>query len=101
MEFRNTKSQNQWPRISVVHFVPSLFRLFVAHPDLGPMPALRLVFCSGEALAAEDVARFYARNTTATIGNLYGPTECSIESSSARGVVTLSGGVSVSVPSLI
>ncbi|MFC6016164.1 amino acid adenylation domain-containing protein [Plantactinospora solaniradicis] len=70
-------------RISVVQFVPSLFRLFVNHPRLTGMPSLRLVFCSGEALAAEDVSRFYARNDTATVGNLYGPTEASIESTSA------------------
>ncbi len=70
-------------RISVVHFVPSLFRLFVMY-DLPPLPSLRLVFCSGEALAAEDVVRFYARNTTAVVGNLYGPTEASIEAASAE-----------------
>ncbi|MEV1173957.1 amino acid adenylation domain-containing protein, partial [Nonomuraea sp. NPDC049784] len=71
-------------RISVVHFVPSLFRLFVSHPALGPLTHLRLLFCSGEALAAEDVARFYARNATTVVGNLYGPTEASIEASSAQ-----------------
>ncbi len=70
-------------RISVAHFVPSLFRLFVALP-LPPLPWLRLVFCSGEALAAQDVARFYARNATAVVGNLYGPTETSIEAVSAE-----------------
>ncbi|MFC4047500.1 amino acid adenylation domain-containing protein, partial [Dactylosporangium siamense] len=71
-------------RISVVQFVPSLFRLLVANPLLPALPDLRLLFCSGEALAAEDVARFYARNDTTTIGNLYGPTEASIESSSTE-----------------
>jgi hypothetical protein len=70
-------------RIGVVQFVPSLFRLLTQHPRLTAMPALRIVFCSGEALSAEDVTRFYARNSTATVGNLYGPTEASIESTSA------------------
>jgi non-ribosomal peptide synthetase component F len=65
-------------RISVVQFVPSLFRLLTAHPGLSPMPALRLVFCTGEALAEQDVARFHCRNATATVGNMYGPTEASI-----------------------
>ncbi|WP_345130507.1 amino acid adenylation domain-containing protein, partial [Dactylosporangium darangshiense] len=70
-------------RISVVHFVPSLFRLFTKHPRLSAMPALRIVFCSGEALPAEDVVRFHSRNDTALVANLYGPTEASIETTSA------------------
>jgi non-ribosomal peptide synthetase component F len=60
-------------RIAAVQFVPSLFRLFANHPRLNPMPALRLVFCTGEALAAETV----------TVANMYGPTEASIETTSA------------------
>ncbi|MFC6015638.1 amino acid adenylation domain-containing protein, partial [Plantactinospora solaniradicis] len=70
-------------RITAVQFVPSLFRLFTQHPALPALPCLRYVFCSGEALSGEDVARFHARNATATVGNLYGPTEASIESTSA------------------
>jgi amino acid adenylation domain-containing protein len=73
----------QSERIAAVQFVPSLFRLFTRDDRLGAMPALRMVFCSGEALPAEDVARFYAANDTAVVGNLYGPTEASIESTSA------------------
>ncbi|WP_051466578.1 non-ribosomal peptide synthetase [Actinomadura oligospora] len=68
--------------IGVVHFVPSLFRLLVQHPALADMPNLRLVFCSGEALAGEDVLRFQARHP-AEVGNLYGPTEATIEAASA------------------
>ncbi|GAA0229475.1 hypothetical protein GCM10009527_027460 [Actinomadura nitritigenes] len=70
-------------RVGVVHFVPSLFRLLVTHPDPETPPDLRLVFCSGEALAGEDVARFHARNADAVVSNLYGPTECTIEATSA------------------
>ncbi|MFC4046555.1 amino acid adenylation domain-containing protein, partial [Dactylosporangium siamense] len=73
----------QSERITAVQFVPSLFRLFARDPRLDRMPALRMVFCSGEALPAEDVARFHAANDTAVVGNLYGPTEASIESTSA------------------
>ncbi len=66
-------------QISVAHFVPSLFHQFVEHPWSAPMSRLRLVVCSGEALNAGDVARFYARHATATVEDLYGPTEASIE----------------------
>ncbi|MFC4047491.1 amino acid adenylation domain-containing protein [Dactylosporangium siamense] len=66
-------------RIAVVQFVPSLFRVLVRHPQPPALPALRLMMCSGEALPEEDVRRFYERNSTATVGNLYGPTETSIE----------------------
>ncbi len=66
-------------RISVTHFVPSLFHQFVEHPWSAPMSRLRLVVCSGEALNAGDVARFYARHATATVEDLYGPTESSID----------------------
>jgi amino acid adenylation domain-containing protein len=85
-------------RISVVHFVPSLFRVLVNAVDLPELPDLRLVFCSGEALSGDDVARFYARNGRATIGNLYGPTEGSIEVASAAIERGLVGAPPIGVP---
>ncbi|MFC9249723.1 amino acid adenylation domain-containing protein, partial [Streptomyces sp. NPDC057136] len=69
-------------RITVVQFVPSLFKLFVSHTWPSSLPGLRAVFCGGEALAAADVARFYARNSTAVVANLYGPTENTIDAAS-------------------
>jgi amino acid adenylation domain-containing protein len=69
-------------RITVVQFVPSLFKLFVAHPWPSALPSLRAVFCGGEALPVDDVARFYARNATAVVANLYGPTENTIDAAS-------------------
>jgi amino acid adenylation domain-containing protein len=66
-------------RVGVLHFVPSLFHQYVRHDWAAPMRALRLVVCSGEALASGDVARFYARHTGAVVENLYGPTEASID----------------------
>ncbi|MFI2352086.1 amino acid adenylation domain-containing protein [Streptomyces sp. NPDC019443] len=69
-------------QISVVQFVPSLFKLFVSHAWPSSLPSLRAVFCGGEALAAADVAGFYARNDTAVVANLYGPTENTIDAAS-------------------
>ncbi|MFD3658906.1 amino acid adenylation domain-containing protein, partial [Streptomyces sp. NPDC058620] len=77
-------------RITVVQFVPSLFKLFVSHTWPSSLSALRAVFCGGEALAAADVARFYAKNATAVVANLYGPTENTIDAAST--VCARSGG---------
>ncbi|WP_203854783.1 non-ribosomal peptide synthetase, partial [Dactylosporangium siamense] len=65
--------------VGVVHFVPSLFHEFVREPWPAPMASLRLVVCSGEALAGADVAGFQARHDGAAVENLYGPTEASID----------------------
>ncbi|WP_203854785.1 non-ribosomal peptide synthetase, partial [Dactylosporangium siamense] len=70
-------------RVTVLHFVPSLFRPFSRHPGLPDGPSLRYVFCTGEAASSDDVARLHARNATVVVGNLYGPTEATIESVSA------------------
>ncbi|WP_261991503.1 non-ribosomal peptide synthetase [Streptomyces sp. OR43] len=69
-------------RVTVVQFVPSLFKLFVSHAWPSSLSALRMVFCGGEALSAADVTRFYARNATALVANLYGPTENTIDAAS-------------------
>ena len=66
-------------QVAVTHFVPSMFHQFVRHDWAAPLRNLRLVVCSGEALAGEDVARLYARHPTVRIENLYGPTEASID----------------------
>ncbi|MEU7876222.1 non-ribosomal peptide synthase/polyketide synthase, partial [Dactylosporangium sp. NPDC049140] len=66
-------------RVSVLHFVPSLFREFVRAPWPDGLASLRLVVCSGEALPGPDVATFYGRHASATVENLYGPTEASID----------------------
>ncbi|MFD3542270.1 amino acid adenylation domain-containing protein [Streptomyces sp. NPDC058662] len=73
--------------ISTVHFVPSMLDLFLAEPAAAPLPGLRRVVCSGEALRPETVGRFfevYGTNAAEGAGapglyNLYGPTEASID----------------------
>ena len=65
-------------QITTVHFVPSMLGAFLAGTS-GPVPAtLRHIICSGEALAAELVART-AERTGAALHNLYGPTEAAVD----------------------
>lgn len=71
--------------VSCLHFVPSMLALFnedlKALPVVGtpPCPSLRLVFCSGEALARELAADVSRRLPQAALHNLYGPTEAAVD----------------------
>ena len=64
-------------RITCVHFVPSVLRLFLSCAGIEDLP-LRMVFCSGEALSYELQERFFSR-LSASINNLYGPTEAAVD----------------------
>ncbi len=64
--------------ISVLHFVPSMLRLFLERPDPEACRSLRHVFCSGEALPFELQERFFAL-LGANLHNLYGPTEAAVD----------------------
>ncbi|MDI3422645.1 amino acid adenylation domain-containing protein [Streptomyces luteolus] len=78
-------------RVSVVHFVPSMFGPFLDLLEAEPAAAaraasLRRVFCSGEALPAEQVNRFNRLFAAArpdgpapALVNLYGPTEATVD----------------------
>ncbi|UQA97199.1 amino acid adenylation domain-containing protein [Streptomyces halobius] len=76
-------------RVTVVHFVPSMFGPFI---DLlesdtglpGSIARLRFVFCSGEALPPALVERFHrvfaaAGAPAPRLVNLYGPTEATVD----------------------
>ncbi|MGA5301848.1 amino acid adenylation domain-containing protein [Nucisporomicrobium flavum] len=65
-------------RITTVHFVPSMLRLFVAEDGVGDCPSLRRVLCSGEALPRELQEQFFAA-IGAELHNLYGPTEAAVD----------------------
>ncbi|CAI8691173.1 amino acid adenylation domain-containing protein [Burkholderia sp. IT-111MI5] len=66
-------------RITTVHFVPSMLRAFLDHPDLDAhCTSLRRVVCSGEALPFDLQQRFFAR-LDAKLYNLYGPTEAAVD----------------------
>jgi amino acid adenylation domain-containing protein len=70
-------------RISVVHFVPSMLRVFLDGADVSRCADLRLVVCSGEALT-RDLAADCRVALDADLQNLYGPTEASIDVTGAR-----------------
>lgn len=64
-------------RVTCVHFVPSVLRLFLNCPTIEELP-LRMVFCSGEALPYELQTLFFSRSG-ASLNNLYGPTEAAVD----------------------
>ena len=65
--------------VTTLHFVPTILNNFLDAVDPAPLPSLRRVFCSGEALAADTVRRFLATWPEVEVHNLYGPTEASID----------------------
>lgn len=63
--------------VTVVHFVPSMLRQYVA---LAPQcDSVRLVACTGEALAPDQPAAASAAFPSGQVVNLYGPTEASVD----------------------
>ncbi|MFD2420911.1 amino acid adenylation domain-containing protein [Amycolatopsis pigmentata] len=71
-------------RVTTIHFVPSMLGPFldaVEEAPGTPTASLRRVFCSGEALPPDLVARFarvFGENGPALV-NLYGPTEATVD----------------------
>lgn len=65
-------------RVTTLHFVPSMLRVFLAHPRAAVCTTIRQVFCSGEALPHDLQERFF-EVSGAQLHNLYGPTEASID----------------------
>ncbi|MEO8216231.1 MAG: amino acid adenylation domain-containing protein [Acidobacteriota bacterium] len=65
--------------VTVMHFVPSMLRIFLEENGIEDCSSLRLVIASGESLPADVVDRFFARLPHARLANLYGPTETAIE----------------------
>ncbi|MEU7469472.1 amino acid adenylation domain-containing protein, partial [Streptomyces sp. NPDC044984] len=66
-------------RVTTVHFVPSMLRVFLDEPAAAAAGAgLRRVICSGEALAAE-LADTCLGLLGVPLFNLYGPTEAAID----------------------
>src|SRR5258708_8392374 len=65
-------------KITTMHFVPSMLRIFLEAGKVERCTSLRRVICSGEALSFELVQRFFQR-MKAELHNLYGPTEASVD----------------------
>ena len=68
--------------ISTLQMVPSLLWSLVEEPGFDQCQSLRRVFCGGETLSVELQERFHARLPGATLHNLYGPTETTIDATS-------------------
>ncbi|MCY8834837.1 non-ribosomal peptide synthetase [Bacillus atrophaeus] len=73
-------------RITTVHFVPSMFNIFLKSlensKNINRLSTLKRVFTSGEALLPNQVAQFrdiVSRTYGTELYNLYGPTEATVE----------------------
>jgi len=65
-------------KITTMHFVPSMLRIFLEAEGVEQCKSLRRVICSGEALPFELQERFFQR-LGAELHNLYGPTEAAVD----------------------
>ncbi|MGH7735011.1 MAG: amino acid adenylation domain-containing protein, partial [Gemmatimonadales bacterium] len=65
--------------VNIVHFVPSMLEVFLEHDVEDACRGLERVMCSGEALPARLVRRFFERLPGVELLNLYGPTEAAVE----------------------
>jgi thioester reductase-like protein len=65
--------------ITVTHFVPSVFAVFLNTSNVESCSSLRHVICSGEALPLHLKTLFYETFSQCRLHNLYGPTEASID----------------------
>jgi len=64
--------------VTRAHIVPALLPLLLETPGLAACTTLRTVFCGGEVLRRDVVARFAARQRAA-LYNFYGPSETAFE----------------------
>ena len=69
----------QAQKVTTMHFVPSMLRLFLEVNGIEHCSSLRRVICSGEALPQEFARQFAARLPRVPLYNLYGPTEAAID----------------------
>ncbi|MFK3873980.1 amino acid adenylation domain-containing protein, partial [Pseudoalteromonas rhizosphaerae] len=65
--------------ITIMHFVPSMLSAFLEVSDLGELPSLRYIICSGEALLPHQVEEVNSASSNVALYNLYGPTEAAID----------------------
>ena len=65
--------------VTLLHFVPSMLRIFLDEPVSDCCSSVRQVLCSGEALPIDAVDRFFRMLPHARLSNLYGPTEAAVD----------------------
>lgn len=69
----------QQEQVTVLQSVPSILRVLLEAEDIGKCRTLRFVFCGGEALTS-DLQKLFFERALGELYNLYGPTECTIDS---------------------
>ncbi|WP_353572594.1 amino acid adenylation domain-containing protein [Candidatus Albibeggiatoa sp. nov. BB20] len=66
-------------KITTLHFVPSMLRIFLQTAKLQLCENLKRIFCSGEALLVELQNQFFKQFSNVELHNLYGPTEAAVD----------------------
>ncbi|QGV78478.1 amino acid adenylation domain-containing protein [Streptomyces ficellus] len=66
--------------VTTLHFVPSMLRVFLQHPGIERCTSVTRVIASGEDLPASSIRGVHDRLPAATVYNLWGATECSVDS---------------------
>ncbi len=84
-------------RLTTLHFVPSMLRVFLDEKGVERCSSLKRVFCSGEALPYEVQEKFF-KHLGAELYNLYGPTEAAIEATFCKCEANESGVVPIGRP---
>ncbi|HBW33510.1 non-ribosomal peptide synthetase [Anabaena sp. FACHB-709] len=65
-------------QITILHFVPSMLRIFLESGNVEKCTSLKRVICSGEALSL-DLQNQFLERFDCELYNLYGPTEAAID----------------------
>jgi amino acid adenylation domain-containing protein len=66
-------------KINIIHFVPSMFGMFLEFASQEKCSELKHIVCSGEVLPAQLVRKFTKVFKTVQLHNYYGPTEAGID----------------------
>jgi amino acid adenylation domain-containing protein/non-ribosomal peptide synthase protein (TIGR01720 family) len=75
----------QKENITVTHFVPSMFNMFLevlkenVQKNNHLLSKMKYIFCSGEVLYLAQIQQFYSMVSHIEIHNLYGPTEATVD----------------------
>ncbi|WP_460972598.1 amino acid adenylation domain-containing protein, partial [Prescottella soli] len=83
--------------VTVAQFVPSVLDATIDHLDADAAASLTRVFCGGEALSPRTVSRL-RRVTGASVHNVYGPTEVTVQATRHEVGASDAAGVPIGAP---
>ncbi|MEP6804173.1 MAG: amino acid adenylation domain-containing protein [Flavobacterium sp.] len=69
----------QHKEVTIIHFVPSMFAIFLEYVVIEKCKSLLHIICSGEALPIHMIKRFKQIFQNKNLHNYYGPTEAAID----------------------